>query len=116
VGTRVYLGKSYLTPNTDKQLWLNYLIAINLQLFKECIGFARKGEIRPEDQLPALIGQIPPCWDELSNVYATGRPHIVRGNHMRYKSGLMELVDYLFDFGDNKPRGAWKKTSYCFMY
>jgi hypothetical protein len=35
---------------------------------------------------------------------------------MRYKIGPMELVDYLFDFGDNKARGAWKKTSYRYMY
>src|SRR5277367_2026317 len=35
---------------------------------------------------------------------------------MHYKSGLMELVDYLFDFGDNKAQGAWKMTSYRFMY
>jgi hypothetical protein len=75
-----------------------------------------KAEIRPRDQPRALIGQIPLCWDELSSVYATRQPHIVRGNRMRYKSGLMELVDYLFDFGDNKPRGPWKKTSYRFMY
>jgi hypothetical protein len=104
------------TNQANKQLWLNYLFAINLQLFKECIGFAMKGEIGPGDQPQALIGQIPLCWDELSNVYATGRPYLVQGNRMRYKSGLMELVDYLFDFGDNKAQGAWKKTSYRYMY
>src|SRR5450432_67685 len=35
---------------------------------------------------------------------------------MKYSDGPMELVDYLFDFGDNKARGAWAKSSYRLVY
>lgn len=104
------------TNQANVRPWRDYLFTINLQQFRECVGFAIKDEIGPGDQPRALIGQIPLCWDELSNVYATGRPHLVRGNRMHYKSGPMELVDYLFNFGDNKARGAWKKASYRYMY
>jgi len=35
---------------------------------------------------------------------------------MRYKDGPAELVDYLFDFNDEKERGAWAKLAYHSLY
>lgn len=69
---RIWATKFNVATNqANLRLWRDYLFAINLQLFRECVGFAIKDEIRPRDQPRALIGQIPLCWDELSNAYAT---------------------------------------------
>ena len=35
---------------------------------------------------------------------------------MRYKDGPAKLVDYLFDFDDNKERKAWAKLAYRRLY
>jgi hypothetical protein len=43
-------------------------------------------------------------------------PYLVTGQRMCYKDGPAELVDYLFDFDDEKERGAWAKLAYCSLY
>ena len=106
-----------IASNRDKgKAWLEYLFAVNLQLFNECVGSAIKEDLKPEYLQRGLAGQIPLCFDELAIAYAIGPPHLVAGNRMKYSNGPMELVDYLFDFEDNKARGGWAKTSYRLVY
>jgi hypothetical protein len=99
-----------------KRLWLDYLFAVNLQAFNEFIGNAIKGDLKPEYHQRALDGQIPLCWDELSNAWAVGQPRLVVHSAMQYKDGPMELVDYLFDSNDTSVRGRWKDGSYRLIY
>jgi hypothetical protein len=99
-----------------KRLWLDYLFAVNLQVFNEFIGNAIKGDLKPEYQQRALDGQVALCWDELSNAWAVGQPRLVVHSATRYKDGPMQLVDYLFDSDDTSVRGVWKKSSYRLIY
>jgi hypothetical protein len=89
---------------------------VNLQLFNEYVGSTIKEDLKPGHLQRGLASQIPLCFDKLTVAYATGPPYLVGGNRIRHSDGPMELVDYLFDFGDNKKRGAWAKSTYRLVY
>ena len=100
----------------QRQRWLEYLTAINLQQFHKSIFLYLKDDIRPEFKESALAGMIPLCWDALAPIFQSGEPHLVTGNRMRVKQGPAELVDRLFDFSDGVHRGAWHQMPYRFLY
>jgi hypothetical protein len=104
------------STENKKKLWLYYLYAINLQVFHEVIGSTIAKDLKLEYHQRASNGQLSLCWDELSNAWAVGRPHCVRGNRMHYKDGPMGLVDYLFDFNDTSVRGGWANSKYRLIY
>ena len=106
-----------IASNSDRKvIWLDYLFAVNLLAFYEHVGSMIVKDLKPDYRERALNGQIPLCWDELSNAWLAGRPYQVTGNRMLYRNGPMQLVDYLFDHNDTQVRGGWRNDVFRLIY
>src|SRR5450432_1582132 len=82
---RMWATKFDIASDRDKEkLWLEYLFAVNLQLFNECVGSAIKEDLKLEHLQRGLAGQLPLCFDELVVACATGPLYLVGSNCIKY--------------------------------